>query len=116
MVIRSVLRTTGGRLYIDHVWKASETNTYSRAILQKYVPKIVWFVFNVTFISFIQSVLLFTFSCVPAYAILLSSKFESKITASDQMYFLIQVLLVVGEWFSDGQQYSKRASLLQRRS
>lgn len=78
-----------------------------RAILQKYVPKFIWFVFNVTFISFIQNVLLWSFSCVPAYAILLSSKFEDKITTSDQMYFLFAVLLVVSEWFSDGQQWSK---------
>lgn len=80
---------------------------YRWAILQKYVPKFVWFIFNVTFISFIQSILLFAFSCVPAYAILLSSRFESKITTSDQMYFLIQVVLIVSEWFSDGQQYRK---------
>lgn len=79
---------------------------YRWAILQKYVPKFIWFIFNVTFISFIQSVLLFTFSCVPAYAILLSSRFDSKINTSDQMYFLIQVVLIVSEWFSDGQQYT----------
>lgn len=92
--------------------EAGETNFSSRAILQKYVPKFVWFIFNVTFISFIQSVLLFAFSAVPAYAILLSSRFESKITPTDLMFFMIQVGLVITEWFSDGQQYGKFALVL----
>lgn len=78
-----------------------------RAILQKYVPKFIWFLFNVTFISFIQSVLLFSFSCVPAYAILVSTKFEQNVTPSDVLFFLTMVGLVYSEWVSDGQQWGE---------
>ncbi|KAF4991929.1 hypothetical protein FGRMN_7483 [Fusarium graminum] len=83
---------------------------YRWAILQKYVPKFIWFLFNVTFISFIQSVLLFSFSCVPAYAILVSTKFEQNITASDVVFFLTMVGLVYSEWVSDGQQWDFHAA------
>ncbi|KAJ4268717.1 hypothetical protein NW762_002785 [Fusarium torreyae] len=83
---------------------------YRWAILQKYVPKFVWFIFNVTFISFIQSVLLFSFSCVPAYAILLSTKFEQNVTIADYVYFLAMVGLVYSEWVSDGQQWDYHAA------
>ncbi|RSL76101.1 hypothetical protein CEP51_010270 [Fusarium floridanum] len=78
---------------------------YRWAILQKYVPKFVFFIFNVTFISFIQSVLLFAFSCVPAYAVLLSTKFEPNITTADVAYFVVELALVFSEWVSDGQQW-----------
>lgn len=81
--------------------------TIGRAILQKYVPKFIWFIFNVTFISFYQSVLLFSFSCVPAYAILLSTKFEENVTPSDIFFFLTMVGLVYSEWVSDGQQWGE---------
>lgn len=77
-----------------------------RAILQKYVNRFVWIIFNITFISLIQSVLLFAFSCVPAYAILLSTKFDESITVADIAYFAVEVGLVVSEWFSDGQMWS----------
>jgi hypothetical protein len=71
------------------------------------VPGVAWFIFNVTFISFFQSALLFLFSGVPAYAILLSTKFEPEITTADRFYFLVEVSLVVSEWFSDGQMWGK---------
>jgi hypothetical protein len=64
-----------------------QSNSNSRAILQKYVNRYVWFIFNVTFISFIQSILLFAFSCVPAYTILLSSQFDRDITTGDKAFF-----------------------------
>ena len=79
--------------------------TCIREILKKYVPGFVWFIFNLTFISFYQSVLLFAFSGVPAYAILLSSQFESKVTAADILYFAVEVALVLSEFISDGQQW-----------
>ncbi|KAF5027232.1 hypothetical protein F66182_648 [Fusarium sp. NRRL 66182] len=78
---------------------------YRWEIVQKYVPGFIFFLFNVTFISFIQSVLLFAFSCVPAYAILLSTKFEPNVTTGDIAYFAIMVGLVYSEWVSDGQQW-----------
>ncbi|KAM5351316.1 hypothetical protein ACJ41O_004039 [Fusarium nematophilum] len=78
---------------------------YRWEILKAYVPKFVWFIFNLTFISFYQSVLLFAFSCVPAYAILLSTKFDSEVTTADIAYFVIELALVLSEWVSDGQQW-----------
>ncbi|KAG9505412.1 hypothetical protein J7337_002381 [Fusarium musae] len=76
----------------------------------QYVPRFVWFLFNVTFISFYQSVLLFSFSCVPAYAILCSTKFEQDVTSADIVFALIMVGLVYSEWVSDGQQWDYHAA------
>ena len=67
----------------------------------------VWFIFNVTFISFIQSILLFAFSCAPAYVVLLTTKFEPDITANDVAFLVVEVALVVTEYISDGQMWSK---------
>ncbi|KAJ2965830.1 hypothetical protein NQ176_g10432 [Zarea fungicola] len=78
---------------------------YRWCIIMKQVPKPVFFLFNVTFISFIQSILLFAFSAAPAYGILLASRFEPEITAADWMYFYIELGLVLSEWISDGQQW-----------
>lgn len=55
--------------------------------------------------------MLFAFSCIPAYAILLSARFEPDITAADCAYFSVQLLLVLSEWISDGQQWGKFANL-----
>lgn len=66
--------------------------------------------FNVTFISFIQSILLFAFSCGPAYVIMLSTRFEPEISASDLYWFSIELLLVFSEWVSDGQQWGMYSS------
>ncbi|KAL3964731.1 hypothetical protein VFPBJ_03544 [Purpureocillium lilacinum] len=79
---------------------------YRWEIVKSKVPAFVFFLFNVTFISFIQSVLLFAFSCVPAYAILLSTRIEPNLTAADFAYFSVEVALVISEWFSDGQQWA----------
>ncbi|KAG9257278.1 uncharacterized protein F5Z01DRAFT_462106 [Emericellopsis atlantica] len=88
---------------------------YRWAILQKYVPKFIWFIFNVTFISSIQSVLLFAFSCVPAYGILLATKFEPGLQTSDFVYSGIMMALVVSELISDGQQWSYQTAKYQYR-
>ncbi|KAK7418850.1 hypothetical protein QQX98_003712 [Neonectria punicea] len=79
---------------------------YRWEIVKGYVPGFVFFLFNVTFISFIQSVLLFAISGVPAYAILLSTQFESDSTTADVFYFAVEVALVVSEFVSDGQQWT----------
>lgn len=72
----------------------------------------MFFVFNVTFISFIQSILLFAFSCGPAYVIMLSTRFEPEISASDLYWFSIEILLVFSEWISDGQQWGMYSSFM----
>lgn len=67
----------------------------------------VFFIFNVTFISFIQSILLFLFSGSAAYVVLLTTQFEPEITTADLGYFGFILALVFSEWVSDGQQWSK---------
>lgn len=47
------------------------------------------------------------FSCAPAYAILVSTQYESEITTADIAFFAIEVALVVSEFVSDGQQWGK---------
>ncbi|KAM4060338.1 hypothetical protein HRG_002086 [Hirsutella rhossiliensis] len=79
---------------------------YRWEIVKSKVPGFIFFLLNVTFISFIQSVLLFGISCLPAYVILLSTRFEPNITAADVAYGSIELLLVLSEWFSDGQQWT----------
>ncbi|KOS18767.1 Uncharacterized protein ESCO_000207 [Escovopsis weberi] len=78
---------------------------YRWEIAKKNVPGFVWFIFNFTFISFIQSFLLCLLSAGPAYVILLSSQKEPQIKPTDFLYFSIQILLVWSEWITDGQQW-----------
>ncbi|KND95165.1 hypothetical protein TOPH_00697 [Tolypocladium ophioglossoides CBS 100239] len=79
---------------------------YRWEIVKSKVPGVAFFLLNVTFISLIQSVLLFAISCVPAYAILLSSRFDPEITAADLAYFAVEVALLLSEFLSDGQQWT----------
>ncbi|OPB39426.1 hypothetical protein A0O28_0051320 [Trichoderma guizhouense] len=79
---------------------------YRWMIVKAQLNSVVWFIFNVTFISFIQSILLYLFSCVPAYVILLSSQFEPEVQAVDLVFAGVEILLVLSEWISDGQQWA----------
>ncbi|KAJ3942325.1 uncharacterized protein N0V96_007823 [Colletotrichum fioriniae] len=78
---------------------------YRWEIVRAYVPAWVFFLFNVTFISFIQSILLFAFSAAPAYSLLLASRIEPDLAASDYSFFAILAGLVLSEYISDGQQW-----------
>lgn len=93
-----------------HIIMSLDSRVRSRLILSRMIVKaqlnsVVWFIFNVTFISFIQSILLYLFSCVPAYVILLSSQFEPEVQAVDLVFAGVEILLVLSEWISDGQQW-----------
>ncbi|KAI1854813.1 hypothetical protein JX265_002452 [Neoarthrinium moseri] len=77
---------------------------YRWEIVRAHVHPIIFFVLNVTFISFIQSVLLFLIAA-PTYAVLLASQHEQQITTADIAFTTIQLALVVTEWFSDQQQW-----------
>lgn len=88
-----------------------KADLHLREIVRSRTPAFAFFLLNVTFISFIQSVLLFAISCVPAYAILLSARLDPGITAADIVFFSVEVILVASEWFTDGQQWG--ACLLQ---
>jgi hypothetical protein len=70
------------------------------------VPKLVFHIFNWTFISFIQSILLFLLA-TPVYPILLSTQFDPEIQASDIGFAALEIGLVVFEIFADQQQWSK---------
>ncbi|KAI2626568.1 DUF1295-domain-containing protein [Hypoxylon sp. NC1633] len=77
---------------------------YRWEIVRGKVPHVVFFVLNVTFISFIQSILLFLLAA-PTYIIMLTSKFEQEITIADLGFAAVELGLVASEWFSDQQQW-----------
>ncbi|KAI5465542.1 hypothetical protein BGZ63DRAFT_373894 [Mariannaea sp. PMI_226] len=79
---------------------------YRWAIVKSQIPGFAFFILNVVFISFIQSILLFAFSGVPAYAILLSNQIQADIKPSDIVFLLLELTLVYSEYVSDGQQWN----------
>src|SRR4051794_32135750 len=79
--------------------------TLTREIIRKQISKIVFHVFNWTFISFIQSILLFMLAA-PVYTILLSTQFEPNVTSADLTYVAMEIGLILVEWFADQQQWN----------
>lgn len=77
---------------------------YRWAIIRQHVPKALFHVFNWTFISFIQSILLYAIAA-PAYIILLATRFEPGVTSADIAYVSIELGLILTEWFADQQQW-----------
>ncbi|KAK0621250.1 hypothetical protein B0T17DRAFT_617721 [Bombardia bombarda] len=77
---------------------------YRWEIVRNQVPAIAFHFLNLTFISFIQSVLLFLIAA-PGYVLLLSSRFEPEITGADVGYVAAELALVLVEWFADQQQW-----------
>ena len=82
------------------------TLTPNRPIIRQHVPKIVFHVFNWTFISFIQSILLFMIAA-PIYPILLAAQFEPNVTGADLGCVAVELGLILTEWFADQQQWGK---------
>jgi steroid 5-alpha reductase family enzyme len=78
--------------------------TLSREIVRRNVPKVVFHVFNWTFISFIQSVLLFMIAA-PVYPILLASTIDSDLTSADVAAVAMELGLIVTEYIADEQQW-----------
>lgn len=83
----------------------------SRAILQKYVHPVIFSIFDLTFIAFIQNVLIFLFSAAPSYVILLTSRFDPDITTGDMAFFALEIALIISEFVSDGQQWGTSSYL-----
>lgn len=77
---------------------------YRWEIIRRNIPSIAFHVLNWTFISFIQSILLFTLAA-PVYVILLSTQFESRISTSDIAYVAVELGLIIVEIFADQQQW-----------
>lgn len=70
------------------------------------MPAWAFHILNWTFISFFQSILLFSLTA-PVYAILLSIQFEPEITSSDFAYLSVELGLILIEVFADQQQWGK---------
>jgi steroid 5-alpha reductase family enzyme len=77
-----------------------------RPIVRKRVGPVLFHIFNWTFISFIQSILLFLLAA-PIYPIMLSTQFDPEIQWSDVAYVATEVGLIVVEIFADQQQWGK---------
>ncbi|KAJ4391403.1 hypothetical protein N0V93_005020 [Gnomoniopsis smithogilvyi] len=77
---------------------------YRWEIIQKHIPVWAFKLLNVTFISFMQSVILFLLAA-PVYPILLTTQFRPDLGASDVAFLAWELLLVASEWVSDGQQW-----------
>lgn len=105
-------------LLFSAIWSARLTFNYWRkggytvgsedyrwGILRQYVPKIVFHIFNWTFISFMQSVLLFLIAA-PVYTILLASRFEPQVTSFDVATVSIELFLILTEYIADQQQWN----------
>jgi steroid 5-alpha reductase family enzyme len=82
---------------------------FRRAIVRGYVPSFVFHVFNWTFISFMQSILLFLLAA-PVYPILLSTQFDPEVQTSDIAFAALNIGLVIWEIFADQQQWGKPAT------
>jgi steroid 5-alpha reductase family enzyme len=78
----------------------------NREIIKAAIPAWLFHLFNVTFISFIQSILLFLLAA-PAYPLLLTSQIEGQITSADIAFVAVELGLILVEWFSDQQQWRK---------
>lgn len=88
-----------------NIYALTVSNTaLDREIVRKNIPAWLFHLFNLTFISFIQSILLFLIAA-PAYPLLLSSQFESELSTADMAYVVMELSLVLSEWFSDQQQW-----------
>ncbi|KAI1097526.1 DUF1295-domain-containing protein [Jackrogersella minutella] len=109
-------------LFCSVIWSARLTFNYWRKggytvgsedyrweIIRAKVPAVLFFVFNVTFISFIQSILLFLLAA-PTYVILVTSNHEPEISAADIGFAAVKIGLVLSEWFSDQQQWDYQAA------
>ncbi|CAI4211806.1 unnamed protein product [Parascedosporium putredinis] len=78
---------------------------YRWAYVQTWMHPILFSLFDLLFIAFTQSILIFLFSSSPAYVILLTNKFKPELSSSDFGYLAWQLLLVFSEFISDGQQW-----------
>ncbi|KAK0646595.1 hypothetical protein B0T16DRAFT_413830 [Cercophora newfieldiana] len=109
-------------LFFSTVWSIRLTYNYWRKggyeigsedyrweIVRKHVPKFVFHVFNWTFISFMQSILLFLLAA-PAYSLLLATQFEPELSSADLAFTTVELGLILTEWFADQQQWNYHAA------
>lgn len=76
-----------------------------REILRAKISPALFFVFNVVFISTIQSLLLFAIT-TPTYVILLAARSGETLSTADTIFVRVLMGLVLFEFFADQQQWS----------
>ncbi len=101
-------KTTGGETVLSRGLlphgKAIQL-TARREIVKNVIPSWIFHIFNLTFISLFQSILLFLIAA-PAYTLLLTGTIEPELTTGDLTFTAVELGLVVFEWFADQQQWN----------
>ena len=77
-----------------------------REVLRKHLNPALFFVFNVTFISLAQSILLFLIT-TPTYVMVLAARLGETMSTSDVVFARALMGLVLVEVFADQQQWSE---------
>lgn len=77
-----------------------------REIIKANIPGWAFKLLNLTFISFMQSIILFGLAA-PVYPILLSTQFQSTAGVNDLAFSGVEILLVAIEWLADQQQWGE---------
>ncbi|KAL2128046.1 hypothetical protein VTI74DRAFT_9793 [Chaetomium olivicolor] len=111
-------RRVDAALLFSAIWSARLTFNYWRKggyqvghedyrweIVRKQVPKAVFHLFNWTFISFVQSILLFLIAA-PVYTILLASTVEPNLSSADLASVAVELGLILTEYLADEQQWA----------
>lgn len=84
-----------------------------REIIRDTVPVWAFKILNLTFISFIQSVLLFSLAA-PVYPILLSIQFQPDVTYVDMLFLAFELGLLTTEYIADEQQWGRSHTFFHR--
>ncbi|CCC05952.1 hypothetical protein SMACR_00167 [Sordaria macrospora] len=77
---------------------------YRWQIVRDMLPKWAFHILNWTFISFIQSVLLYMFAS-PVYVLLLATQFEPELSTADIGFTVMELGLILTEFIADHQQW-----------
>ena len=78
--------------------------TRPREIVRHNIPAFAFHILNWTFISFMQSILLFLITA-PVYELLLATQFEPNLTSADVAYTSLELGLVLIEYIADQAQW-----------
>ncbi|KAK4237398.1 hypothetical protein C8A03DRAFT_34645 [Achaetomium macrosporum] len=82
---------------------------YRWELVRQRVPKVAFHVFNWTFVSFMQSILLFLIAA-PVYKILLASTIEPNLTSADLASLSMELGLILTEYIADEQQWAYQSA------
>lgn len=102
------LRITDGTVPCSHLSNldASTNHLVPREIIKAQIPAWAFKLLNLTFISFMQSVFLFSLAA-PVYPILLSTQFQPEAGVQDLAFSAFELVLIAVEWAADQQQWGK---------